>query len=294
MKIKRLLTRISILFLITLLGIKGYSQDEAEMIYPYFDLVYLKDTDNHRNLKARIYYEDEISAKPLPGLNIKFYTNQAEPTLLGEAVSGPNGWAGITIDDSAELPADEGNNWWFYAEYEGSEMVSMVSAETSVMDMNLGMTVNEDESGAKSVTITASTVVDGEEFPISGEEVFVVVPRMFSMLPVNSGVLEDGVVTIDFPDDIPGDPQGNLTVIGRFTDHWQYGNVEKRVMTSWGIPSSHEVAETHRELWTQIAPTWMIVTLTIMLVGVWGHYLFAIISLVRISRIGKKMKSKAE
>lgn len=292
MKIKRTLAQLSVIFLITLVSSKGYCQEEVEMIYPYFDISYIKNTDDQRTLGARIYYQDEISEKPLPGLIVKFYTNMEEPSLIGEAVSGKNGWARIIIDDSIVLPVDESNNWWFYAEYEGSELVSMVSAETNVMDVNLDMVLNEDEGSSRSVTITAYTIVDGEQLPVTDEEVSVVVPRMFSMLPVGSASLDEtGQATIDFPEGIPGDNEGNLTIVGGFRNHWQYATVEKSVVASWGVPASHDVAETNRELWTQIAPTWMIITLTIMLLGVWGHYLYAIISLVRIGRIGRRIKS---
>lgn len=291
MKIKNLLKGISVILLITLINPGGYCQDEVEMIYPYFDLVYLKDSEGHRNLSAHIYIEKETGGVgALPGLMVQFFTNSDDPQLLGEALTDKLGWARIPIDDAAELPVDESGSWWFSATYEGSEQVSMLSAETTIQDVTLDMTLNQDESGTNSVTISAFTEVDGEKIPVSGEEVSLYVPRMFSMLIVGSGALEEGEITIDFPDDIPGDADGNLTVVGGFVNHWQFGNVEKRAVSTWGVPASHEVAESHRELWTQIAPTWMIITLTIMLLGVWGHYLFAIISLVRIGRLGKKMK----
>lgn len=291
MKHKNILTALAVLLLAGFTGLKGYSQEEVEMIYPYFDLVYLKDSDGHRTLGAHIYFEKESGGiGNLPGLAVKFYTNSAEPTLIGEAESDKLGWARIVIDDEAVLPVDDGGNWWFSAEYEGSERVSMLSAETTVMDVSLEMTLNDDESGNRSVTISAYMMSDGERIPMSGEEVSLFVPRMFSNLTVGTGTLEDGEVTIEVPGDIPGDAEGNLTLVGGFINHWQYANVEKRVVSTWGVPASHEVAESHRELWTQIAPTWMIITLTIMLLGVWGHYLFAVISIVRIGREGKKMK----
>jgi len=45
--------------------------------------------------------------------------------------------------------------------------------------------------------------------------------------------------------------------------------------------------------WTKIAPKWMIYTLSVLLAGVWGHYLFAIISLIRI-KIDAARKAKEE
>jgi hypothetical protein len=133
-------------------------------------------------------------------------------------------------------------------------------------------------------------MIDGERIPVTDEDIYVFVPRMFSLLSVGEGYFEDGVADVEFPDDVPGDEHGALTVIARFDDHWQFANVEKRIDTKWGVPSSHDIAETHRALWTQIAPRWMVVTLTIMLAGVWGHYIFAVVSIIRVKRIGKKLK----
>jgi hypothetical protein len=280
---------IALTLLICFTSTEVWSQDEEEQLFPYFDLVYLKNDGGEKILSARIYYEDEISEKSLPGLTIKFYTNQDEPVLIGEAVSGNDGRAAVSLTESVTadyLP--EGEAWWFYAEFEGNERISMVSAETTITDVNLDMTLNEEEDGSRSVTLKGYTVTEGEIVNLSGEEVYLFVPRMFSLLQVGSGILEDGTVTISFPDDIPGDAEGNLAVIGRFHEHWQYGNVERKIISDWGVPASHEVAESYRALWTQIAPRWMIVTLTILLLGVWGHYIFAIVSLVRIRRLAKK------
>ena len=58
----------------------------------------------------------------------------------------------------------------------------------------------------------------------------------------------------------------------------------------WGVPTDYSQPSTHRALWTKTAPKWMIYTLSILLAGVWGHYLFAIISLIRIRIDAKKQE----
>ncbi len=56
-------------------------------------------------------------------------------------------------------------------------------------------------------------------------------------------------------------------------------------MISWATPKRLINAEgPARELWTPIAPMWMIITLIIMLAGVWGHYIYAIVQLIGIRR----------
>jgi hypothetical protein len=265
------------------------ADEEVTVISPYMEFKYLKNTNNQRTLNAGLFEATGIGLVPLPGLRVKFYTNMEEMELLGEALTNNKGIASYIIPDNMKLPVDEENNWWFYAEFEGAEGIEMAMEELTLMDVHLGMTLTENDEEGRLVHLTAYTLVDGEKVPVTDEDIYVFVPRMFSMLPVGEGYFEDGEAVIEFPGDIPGDEHGKLTVIGRFEDHWQFANVEKRIDTNWGVPSSHEIAETHRALWTQIAPLWMIITLSVMLVGVWGHYLFAIISIIRIKRTGNKL-----
>ncbi len=279
----------TILTFTCLLSLFAQDVEEPEILSPYIEFKYLKNTDEQRILEANIFLAGELGLIPIEGLPVSFYTNMESPELLGEELTDAKGIARYIIPEDRELPLDEDNNWWFYAEFEGNEQYEMTMEEISLMDVNLSMRLDETEEG-KMIYLEAYTINDTAKIPVSDEEIYIFVPRMFSLLPVAEGYFIDGEAEVEFPDDVPGDQEGNLTVIGRFDDHWLFGNVEKRIGTKWGVPASHDVAESHRALWTQIAPWWMIVTLTIMLTGVWAHYLFAIISMIRIKRNEKKSK----
>ncbi len=288
MKLYRFL--VSIIFTLACLSsLSAQDVEEPEILSPYMEFQYLKNTEEQRILEAKIFLAGELGLIPIEGLPVSFYTNMEVPELLGEVLTNEKGIARYIISDDMMLPVDEDNNWWFYAEFEGNEQYEMTMEEISLIDVNLDMSIEETED-RKMIYLEAYTVQNGEKVPVSDEDIYIFVPRMFSLLSVAEGYFIDGEAEVEFPDDVPGDEEGNLTVIGRFNDHWQFANVEKRIETKWGVPASHEVAESHRALWTQIAPRWMIVSLTIMLIGVWGHYLFAIISMIRIKRVGKKSK----
>lgn len=166
------------------------------------------------------------------------------------------------------------------------------TTENSFQDVVLEMTLSEVDS-IKTVTVTAHTFVNGKEIPVTGETVNVLVPRMFSNLIIGELTLDNaGTASLEFPSDLPGGKDGNLTIIAAFIDNSTFGNVEKRETIRWGLPIDYLPA-THRALWTQKAPTWMIYTLSVLLAGVWGHYLFAIISLIRI-KIDADRKARKE
>ncbi len=122
----------------------------------------------------------------------------------------------------------------------------------------------------------------------------VYVPRMFSLLPIGELTLDEaGTASIEFPSDLPGDKEGNYAVVAKVEENAIFGNVEKRETIKWGLPTDYSIPVTHRALWTTIAPRWMIYSLSILLAGVWGHYLYAIISLIRI-KIDAKRKAREE
>ena len=167
------------------------------------------------------------------------------------------------------------------------------SAENSFKEVVLNMALTEADS-IKTVTVTAHTFENGQEVPVTGETVSVFVPRMFSNFIIGEISLDEaGTASIEFPSDLPGGKDGNLTIVAAFIDNSTYGNVEKRELKHWGIPTDY-LPESHRALWTQRAPRWMIYTLSVLLAGVWGHYIFAVISLVRIKLNANKLKAKAE
>lgn len=95
------------------------------------------------------------------------------------------------------------------------------------------------------LTVSAYTLTEnGNKEPLRDEVVSFYIPRMFSM----------------------------LKIIARLEDHSDFGNVEKYEIRNRG-KKADKLSFIHRALWTAVAPIWMIITLTIMLTGVWAYYL---------------------
>ncbi|MBE0667333.1 MAG: hypothetical protein IH593_06610 [Bacteroidales bacterium] len=259
---------------------------QASKINPYMLLAYLKDNDSQQILQVRMTNITQTGEVPLPGLNIRFYNSE---TLLGEAITDAKGNANCLIDSSLQLIAGEDGSWPFSAIFDGDSLTEETYSDLSISDVDIEMQISEEE-GERIVTLQATTITGEGRVPVAGEEIGVYVPRMFSLLPVSIGMLdENGTFTMKFPDDIPGDSIGNLTVIGRFNDHYSFGNVERREEVMWGT-EAQTAAPVYRSLWSTLAPKWMIISLAVMLMGVWGHYTYVIISLFRIRKEGLKKK----
>lgn len=259
-------------------------EDQVRKISPYMLFTYLKNSDSQKILQVKITNITQTGETPLKGLAVRFLNNA---TILGDVVTNESGYAELVVMPDVELYTSADGSWPFIAQFEGDSLVDATTAELSITDVNLEMTLSEDE-GKKMVTLTASLPSPDGPVPVAGEEISVYVTSMFSLLPVATGTFEaDGTVVLIFPDDLPGDSNGDLIVIGRFNDHYLYGNVEKRELMHWGTPVV-KTPPAYRSLWSTLAPRWMIITLSIMLLGVWGHYTFVIISLIRIRKNGKQ------
>jgi hypothetical protein len=269
-----------------------FSQDKT-LITPYIQLQYFKNTDDQRVLKTTLTYSLNRMELPLKGMEITFYSGGDKKEVLGTGVTDNKGAASLELTDNLKILTSNNGSWEFNSEFKGNDTIEAGTSDISVKDVNLEVTYTEPDS-IKKVTIKAFTLSNGKEIPVSGEPVLVYVPRMFSQLQIGEIPLdENGTGSLEFPGDLPGDKEGNITVIARFEENATFGNVERQKLLKWGLPTDYSVPTSHRALWTKTAPRWMVLSLSVLLAGVWGHYLFAIISLIRI-RIDAKKREEEE
>jgi len=277
------------ILLISVFSAPVFSQDRT-IISPYISLQYFKNSEDHRYLQTTLTYVSNRIEFPLSGMEITFYTGSEGKDLLGTALTNEQGIATFDLPENSSLPKDNDGLWAFYTDFTGNDTIETVKADLLIRDVKLEMILSVVDT-VKTVTLSALKSENNKDVPVSGEVVMLYVPRMFSLLPVAEAPLDDnGTAYIEFPSDIPGDAEGNITVISKFEEHPDFGNVERRVVIKWGVSFVNTSPAAHRALWTKTPPWWMIITLSILLIGVWGHYLFAVISLIRIKRESEKQK----
>jgi hypothetical protein len=268
-----------------------FSQTPA-LISPSVQLQYFKNTDNQRILQAVLTYSVNRMELPIPGMEISFFNGSDQKTLIAKVLTDNKGIARFELGNDLKLINDNNGKWSFSSVFKGNDTIEAGTFELTVKDVRLEMLLTEADS-IKTITVNAFVTENGKEKPVSGEAVKIYVPRMFSLLPISELTLDDaGTASVEFPADLPGDKEGNLTLIARFEENPAFGNVERREIIKWGLHTDYSIPKTHRALWTKTAPKWMIYTLSILLAGVWGHYLFAFISLIRIKRDAARQAKK--
>ncbi len=278
------------------LGQQGYAQDNpepeqetVEKLKPILKIMSNKNDDNSRTIVGLFSYRDKETRKFLEvkGITLDFYVGVDSILKLGSFKTDEDGKAVCTINPDLQLPKDEEGYIHFIVEFVGNDLFMAADKELDLIDLQLELSLEVLDS-VKTVTVKAEKILSNDEkVPLNEEDIPIYVQRMFSQLKIGEISLEEGQGRFEFPNNIPGDTLGMITLIAKYEDHDDFANVSKNESIAWGIVTSHHTIYHPRSLWTTVAPVWMIVTLSIMLLGVWGHYIFVIFEMIKLKK-GKK------
>ncbi len=214
------------------------------------------------------------------------------PTPVGTIKTNQEGIAVCKVA-WAGLPADKNGVISYSATFAGSGKYPAAEASLSAKPARIRLFFSTEDS-IRTLKITAVQKNEkGADIPVTGETVLIYTPRLFSLLKIGEIPLdESGTGSMEFPRGIIGDTLGNLGIIARIEESDNFGFAQGRNVINWGEHKQYYKAEVpSRELWTPVAPMWMIITLIIMLTGVWAHYVYAVYELVMIKRSSKKDKN---
>ena len=279
------LTLLSLIFI----SINHSLNAQSDLKMTYLKLSYTKNSDGSKTLTANISYKENKKFVAVQNETISFYSGLELDKLIEKVETNANGEALVPIPEGLETDSLGVLN--FAAKFKGTETFKRSKKKLSVKDSRLELMFSQKSEG-RTITVKAFEIRnEEEEFPLNGEDVFILVPTLFGDMQVGKSSLEDGVCQMEFPSDIPGDSLGNLQIIAKIKDSEDYGNVLKTENIPWGIPKVlHQISETKREgeLWTYNAPMWMVVTLVILLLGVWFHFGFVIYKMYKINKVGSE------
>ena len=147
--------------------------------------------------------------------------------------------------------------------------------------------VKEDSLNICKVQVTSADTAVAEV------EVMLYVKRLFSLLPVGEATAtdEEGVASIEFPNNIPNDLDGKLTVIAKIEDDENFGTAETQGQSNWGVPRQ-DIQEMGRSFAGSRAnaPIYFIVASNLIIFGIWGTLIYVILQVFKIKKLGKAHK----
>lgn len=246
--------------------------------------------DNSRVLIASFTTRQKKGDKetfPVYKAPIEFYEYvNDEKVLLSTVETDQNGIAEYKFAPGYKFNVDEEGYVNLMAEFKKTDAFKRQRKKISFIPLILKTELSEDD-GTKIVHIKASTIDSlGQNVPASDINAYVGVKGIVATLPLEDATIENGEFSFEFPENIPGDPDGNLTIEVFIDDHDEYGTIYQETEANWGVATLRSTDDSNK-LWSEGAPLWMYVVLTILLVGVWANYVYSIGNLMKIKKEGQ-------
>jgi len=259
----------------------------------YLTLTYLCTSNDSVCLTANLKVYKKNGSLALMNATIDFSSGQDENFIpVGSAPTDQEGNASVKIA-VGKLQRGKDRMIAYKATFAGSPKYYKNSAEFRAEPAKILISFSSVDT-LHYINLTGSrNDLHGHEIPLSKEIVNLHVPRLFSLIKLGAVMLdEEGKASFKFPGNIVGDSLGNLTIIAGIEDNVQFGSVQAVSRINWGMPNEYRKSDVFspRQLWTPSAPLWMIITLIVMLSGVWAHYMYAVWELIMIRRSSKKDK----
>ena len=289
-----------IIFLIlsVILGLpKAQSQSKVPVrIY----LEHFKYEEEHQ-LAIRVLTKNDRRYRPAEGVEVKLYINKISPAyLLGSLVSTEDGTNTYTFSKEQNEIANNLLITTYYGVIHENDTVKSKEVDITIKDVNLEVRYFGDSVWRKQIYVHVSeTDSIGNEIPQKKVAINILVDRPLSPLPIrdvfstpdddgNLSTDEAGNISMNFPDDLPGDVDGNLRILIRIVEDDDYGTVEIADIKQWGIPTIINDLTLKRSLWASSAnaPILLIVFITSLIVVVWGIIFYIVYKIFRISKLG--------
>lgn len=164
--------------------------------------------------------------------------------------------------------------------------LKLYAQDEEMEDANIKISFVDGENMHKVVVLAT----DQNDLPIEDLELFFYVKRTFSLLPFGdsfNSTDENGRVEVIFPNDLPGDHQGNVTIVVKLIDSDLYRDQEIEKVKNWGIATPLDPLTEKRSLWAAAAnaPITLVIGISSMIVSIWFIILYIIYILFKISKI---------
>lgn len=301
LRITKLISIFILLFLTCHCDVLAQNTKKTKKTKVRMSLDYYNNMDKSRALVSSLYYIEDRVRIPVVNEMVVFYQGDiTENIVIDSMLTDENGEAKLIFDEGSRFNVDEERLYHISAQYKGNKSFSDAKSDISIKDITMELLLSEINS-IKTVSVRAYELGNGKEIlPVEDASVNFYVPRLFSDQLIGEGSFSDGKCSIEFPENIAGDTIGNISIIARIEDHDNYGNVERQIKDfRWGSTQpieedkslmTIEISIPTRALWHTNAPLWMIITLIILLTGVWSHYIYVVFQLIKLSRLNKNKK----
>jgi hypothetical protein len=164
---------------------------------------------------------------------------------------------------------------------------SIIYGQDPMEDAKISLSFT-DENDVKSITALAT---DKDGLPIEELDLYFYVVRTFSLLPIGdifNTTDENGEVFVEFPNDLPGDSEGNVIIVVKIIESDIYNDSTLEITKNWGLPIILEDSKVEkRSLWAAAAnaPISLIIIVSLTIISVWYIICYILFKLYKLSRV---------
>ena len=160
-----------------------------------------------------------------------------------------------------------------------------------IVAKNADFELKKDKSASQVFANVVIVNKKGDTIPGVGIDINFYVKRIFGNLPIGDPVTTNqvGTAAFNFPDDIPGDEEGNVEIIASFKDSDSYGTIMKSIELNWGIPLHFENPVLERSLWgpNDRVPLWLLFSYLLVTGGVWLTIFYVVFQMIKLKKAGQ-------
>ena len=227
----------------------------------------------------------------IPNVDVSFYiTNDSTPSnFLGKATTNEKGEATLLIPPAAKSEWIKSPKQNFEVVSKASNLYDETKANTPISKAKLKIETSDD----KKITITVLEQKDTAWTVVKGVDLKVAIKRLDGDLNVSETQTyttdSTGTIAADFKrDSLPGDAQGNLTLIAKVEDNDNYGNLTVEKTVPWGSKFEYLSKYDRRTLFARRghSPIWLEILAYSIIVAVWIILIYLIGQLRKIKRLG--------
>ncbi len=228
----------------------------------------------------------------VPNVEISFYiSNDSSATnLLGKATTNEKGEAVLMIPPAAKSEWVKSSKQNFEVVSKASALYDETKANTPVSKAKLKIETSDD----KKITVTVLEQKDTAWTIVKGVELKVAIKRLDGDLNVNETQTfttdSTGTISAEFKrDSLPGDLNGNLTLIAKVEDNDTYGNLTVEKVVPWGSKIQYSTGFDRRTLFARRghSPIWLELLAYSIILAVWIILIHLLGQIKKIKKLGE-------
>ena len=289
MRIKLVLILVSVLLAGS--GLRAQEKAAAKL-----KLSYIKHMDGAYEIKAHSFVKKGKDIEHCTDINIGFYTDADYEKPFKKLPTDEMGMTTLqlTVADAAKFK-DSTGHYHFYSRIEKNPKYKSQEADVSAMDAAIAVNFKQESDTEKIVQANLNIYDEktGKMIPGAKMPLKCFVKRSLCSLPVGEDLHytdSTGNVSIAFPNDIPGDAAGVITIIVKLDEDDNYGSVIFEKNIAWGqhlVASENPIGKRSLIGARNNAPWLMVIGVNGILFIIWGYLLYVVYSLFKIKKLSK-------